>query len=52
MVSTAAVAVTGETETEMAGTVIVAEPVLDVSATEVAVRVIVRSLAGGVAGAL
>jgi len=41
------VALPGETETVMAGTVIVAEPDLVVSATEVAVRVTVRLLAGG-----
>jgi len=52
VVFTATVTVAGETETEMAGAVIDAEPVFDVSATEVAVRVSVRSLAGGTAGAL
>jgi len=42
----------GETETLIAGTVMVAEPVLEESATEVAVRVTVRLLAGGLGGAL
>jgi hypothetical protein len=39
-------------ETAIAGTVIIAELAPNVSATDVAERVTVRSLAGGVAGAL
>lgn len=46
------VADVGETETVMAGTVIVAEPDFVASALETAVRVTVRSLSGGVAGAV
>ncbi len=41
----------GETETLIAGIVMVAEPVLEESATEVAVRVTVRLLTGALAGA-
>jgi hypothetical protein len=39
-------------ETTIAGTVIIAELAPNVSATDVAVRVTVKSLAGGLAGAL
>jgi len=48
------VPVSAETETAIAGTVtvMVAEPDADVSATEVAVTVTVKSLAGGVVGAV
>ena len=48
---TGTLAVAGATETVMAGTVMVAELVLVVSATEVALTVTVRLLAGG-AGAV
>ncbi len=41
----------GEIETLIAGIVMVAEPVFEGSATEVAVRVTVRLLAGALAGA-
>jgi len=44
---TGTLAVGGATETLIAGTVIVAEPDLVVSAAEVAVMVTVRLLAGG-----
>jgi len=44
---TGTLALPGETATVMAGTVIVAEPDLVVSAAEVAVMVTVRLLAGG-----
>lgn len=44
---TGTLALLGETATVMAGTVIVAEPDLVVSAAEVAVMVTVRVLAGG-----
>lgn len=46
------VALVGETETVIARTVIVVEADLEVSATEVALIVTVRSLAGGVLGAV
>ena len=45
-------ALTGVTETLIAGTVIVAEPEAAPSATDVAVTVTVRSLGGNVAGAV
>jgi len=46
------VAVVGATETVIAGTVTVEEPDFDVSATEAAVTVTVRLLAGALAGAV
>jgi hypothetical protein len=46
------VAVVGETETVIAKTVMVADPDLEVSATEVALTVTVRSLGGGALGAV
>jgi len=45
-------AVVGETDSVIADTVIGADPDLEPSATEVAVTVTVRSLAGGVLGAV
>ena len=49
---TTTLAEVGETETEMAGTLMVAEADFVASATEVAVRVTIRSLAGGLDGAV
>jgi hypothetical protein len=46
------VALSGETETVSMGTVIAVGLFLLASATEVAVRVTVKSLAGGVSGAV
>jgi hypothetical protein len=46
------VAVLGDTDTTLAGTVRVAEPEIDLLETEVAVMVTARSLGGGLAGAL
>ena len=50
--ATGIIAVVGETDTVMAGTVIPIAPCWDVSETEVATIVRAKSLAGGVVGAV
>jgi len=52
MLPTWTVAVVGDTETVIAEKVMVADPDLELSATEVALTVIVRSLGGGAPGAV